>query len=325
MRAHPDLVRAALAEVAAIGPYFAISTDPGVPGTGDLGASRSDGQWRPLSELAADTAALRARIDDFRRRLGTEESRVAASILFQGLAARLWSPVIGTVTTYGLVPARAPADLRWRPAPTGPLPLWTSPVSGWHVVPELGKEWPGEPILRTSQPPASLRTTHASDDSPAEKPTNDARADQDSPDQRAPGRETADEEVAAVVYRVVVADLLEPLVDAVRGITKISAGLLWGNAASSLAGTLRTLPATRPDLAPRAARLVRDVLGLGVLAGTGRLAEPAAGHHFFVRSSCCLYYRVPGGGMCDDCALLAPPVRDRQWARTVRQARGAGT
>ncbi len=267
MRADPSLVVEALAEVSAIGPYFAISTDP---------ACEDDEAWRPLAELSTDTGALRARIDDFQRRLGTEESRVAASILFQGLAARLWSPVVGAFAARGLVPVAAPTGIRWRPAATGPLPLCASRTSRWSIVPD--------------------------------DPPRDA--------ERAPG------EAAVLVYQAVVDDLLAPLVAAVRSITKISASLLWGNAASSLAGTLRTLPAARPDLGPRAARLVRDVLRLGVLAGTGRLAEPAPGQYFFVRVSCCLYYRVPGGGMCDDCALLDPPARDTQWARAVRQAGG---
>jgi FhuF 2Fe-2S C-terminal domain len=248
----------ALAEVSAIGPYFAVSTDPG---------GENDPLWRPLSELSSDTDALRAKVTDFERRLGTGESRVAASILFQGLAARLWSPVVGAVTAHGLLPVAAPAHLRWRPVPTGPLPLWTPRTAGWASV---------------------------------------SGAD--------PG------EVAALVHHAVVTELLEPLERAFQNITKIAPSLLWGNAASALAGTLRTLPVARPDLAPRAARLIREVLGLGELAGTGELAEPAPGQYFFVRTSCCLYYRVPGGGMCDDCALLAPEIRDAQWAQAVRRA-----
>ncbi|WP_214416199.1 (2Fe-2S)-binding protein [Sphaerisporangium fuscum] len=259
MRADPELVGRALAEVSAVGPYFELRTDPGV---------EDDLTWRPLGELSTDTDALRAKIADHGRRLGTRENRVAASILFQGLAARLWSPVVATVAAHGLLPVGASAHLRWRPVPTGPLPLWASRTAGWELLPD-----------------------------PADR--------------------------AERVYRAVVPELLEPLVAAVQGITKISAALLWGNAASALAGTLRTLPPARPDLGPAAARLVRDVLRVGLLAGTGEPAEPAPGEHFFVRTSCCLYYRVPGGGMCDDCALLDPEIRRAQWARTVRAAGGA--
>ncbi|WP_424536479.1 (2Fe-2S)-binding protein [Sphaerisporangium viridialbum] len=258
MTADPALVVRALADVSAIGPYFAVSTEPG---------HESDPSWRPLAELSTDLEALAARVTDFERRLGTGERRVAASILFQGLAARLWSPVVGTVTAHGLVPVAAPAHLRWRPVATGPLPLWTPRTAGWATVRQA--------------------------------------------------------ECAEMVYQAVVAELLDPLVGAFQSVTKVAPSLLWGNAASALAGTLRTLPPARPDLGPRAARLVGELLRLGVLAGTGEPAEPAPGHHFFVRTSCCLYYRVPGGGMCDDCALLAPAVRESQWARTARQAGGA--
>ncbi|MEV7970546.1 (2Fe-2S)-binding protein [Sphaerisporangium sp. NPDC088356] len=256
--ADPGLVVTALADVSAIGPYFAVCTEPGC----DDAPS-----WRPLGELSSDIGALRARVADFERRLGTGESRVAASILFQGLAARLWSPVVGAATAHRLVPVHASAHMRWRAAPTGPLPLWTPRTAGWATVRQA--------------------------------------------------------ECAEVVYQAVVAELLDPLVEAFQQVTKIAPSLLWGNAASALAGTLRTLPAARPDLGPPAARLVGEVLRLGVLAGTGEPAEPAPGHHFFVRTSCCLYYRVPGGGMCDDCALLTPAIREAQWARTVRQAGGA--
>ncbi len=238
----------ALADVSAMGPYFAVSTDP---------AHDGDPLWRPLADLSADTGALSARITDFERRLGTGESRVAASILFQGLAARLWSPIAAAVTAHGLIPVSVTEHLRWRPVATGPLPLWTA-TAAWEPV------------------------------------SGDA---------------------AAQVYRTVVDDLLTPLARAVQDITKIAPALLWGNAASALAGVLRTLPVARPDLGPRAARLVGEVLRLGVLAGTGEPAEPAPGNHYFVRVSCCLYYRVPGGGMCDDCALLAPETRHARWAR----------
>ncbi|GII79556.1 hypothetical protein Sru01_45380 [Sphaerisporangium rufum] len=285
----------ALAEVSAFGPYFAVepagtgrTTGPGERdghgdgdgrgraagpgGAGWAGAAGDGGDgWRPMAELATDTAALRARIADFARRLGTGEPRVAASILFQGLAARLWSPVVGTVTARGLVPVDAAGCLRWRPAATGPLPLRAAAGGGWLAVPA---------------------------DLPA-------------------GR------VAGLVYDAVVPGLLAPLADAVRDVVKIPAAVLWGNAASALAGTLRTLPPVRPDLGPAAARLVAGVVRLGLLAGTGEPAEPAPGVHFFVRTSCCLYYRVPGGGLCDDCALVRPPDRAAAWARAARAAGAA--
>ncbi|MDH2430356.1 (2Fe-2S)-binding protein [Sphaerisporangium sp. TRM90804] len=252
-----DIVNA-LAHVSAIGPYFAISTDA---------SEQDDPSWRPLGDLHADTAALRAKITDYGRRLGTSETRVAASILFQGLAARLWSPMVGAAVAHGLVAVAPATHVHWLPAATGPLPLWTAgTAAGW------------------------------------------ARVD-------------GDAEQAGAVYRAVATELLGPLVAAFHEVSKAAPAMLWGNAASALAATLRTLPPARPDLAPRAARLITELLALGVLADTGHPAEPAPGVHFFVRRSCCLYYRVPGGGLCDDCALLPPHERSAQWERAVQFSR----
>ncbi|GII88318.1 hypothetical protein Ssi03_63080 [Sphaerisporangium siamense] len=264
--ADPGAVATALADVSAMGPYFAIETGPG----------RDDEiLWRPLRDLPRDTEALRARVTDFERRLGTPESRVAASILFQGLAARLWSPVVGVAAGHGLVPVDASDGLLWRPAATGPLPLRASPALRWAAV-------PGHPGPGNIGPPAAW-TRRA----------------------------------AALVYRTVVTETLEPLTHAVLGITKIAPALLWGNAAAALAGILRTLPRGRPAFAASAAGLAGEVLRLGVLAGAGRLAEPGPGAYFYVRATCCLYYRVPGGGYCDDCALISEADRAARWTRAA--------
>ncbi|MDP9867799.1 MULTISPECIES: (2Fe-2S)-binding protein [Streptosporangium] len=256
--AETRVVAGTMADVSAIGPFFAVSTDP---------AQGADPAWRPLTALYADVGALRARIRDVGRLLGTGEARVAASILFQGLAARLWSPVVGAASVRAVLPDLAPAGVHWRPVAGGPLPLWAPRPAGWEI------------------------------------------AD--------PGR------AAGLIHRNVVTELLGPLAEAVQEITGVAPGLLWGNAASALAGTLSAIARERPDAVPRAAPLTRELLALGVLEGAGELAEPAPGRHFFVRHSCCLYYRVPGGGKCGDCALLDPEIRRDQWAQAVRQASAA--
>ncbi|MFJ4984562.1 (2Fe-2S)-binding protein [Streptomyces sp. NPDC088732] len=102
---------------------------------------------------------------------------------------------------------------------------------------------------------------------------------------------------------------LVPLTEAVCAVSGVSAGLLWGNAASALAGTLRVLHSWclgeggRPEAASRAAALVAALLADPLLrdAGTLGLSGPAA--PAYMRRSCCLYYRVPGGGLCGDCVL----------------------
>ncbi|WP_093623688.1 (2Fe-2S)-binding protein [Streptomyces sp. 3213.3] len=100
---------------------------------------------------------------------------------------------------------------------------------------------------------------------------------------------------------------LEPLNAALVAHHRVSAGLLWGNAASALAGAARELDRWarargRPEVATRARALTAELLAHPLLAGTGTLTGTA-----FRRRSCCLYYRVPGGGVCGDCCFTQPP------------------
>jgi ferric iron reductase protein FhuF len=101
--------------------------------------------------------------------------------------------------------------------------------------------------------------------------------------------------------RVVVDDHLRPVIDAVRAEVPVAPGLLWGNVASGLAGALRAL-GTAGSLARCHAEGLA-LLGHGPLRGSGYLTIDK-GQLRFVRRSCCLYYRIGGGGMCGDCALL---------------------
>ncbi|WP_020500690.1 (2Fe-2S)-binding protein [Sciscionella marina] len=90
--------------------------------------------------------------------------------------------------------------------------------------------------------------------------------------------------------RTVLDTHLVPLLHSVRAAVKLAEPILWGNLASSLVGAARVLGAEAPW------PLVRDLLdGLGA----GELDERL----HFRRRSCCLFYRVPGGGYCGDCPL----------------------
>ncbi|MCO5973674.1 (2Fe-2S)-binding protein [Actinoallomurus soli] len=225
----------ALAEAAGIGPYFAVDTDPGIA---------DHPLWRPLTALygpalpAPYGPALPDQIANVRVRLGTTEERVAASLFFQGVAGRLWSPALATAVLHGRVPGLDPAGTYWRAASPGPVVLAA----------------PGAPAL--------------------------------------PGD-------AAALRRVIVDGHLVPLVRAVRAVTPVAEGLLWGNAASALVGALTVLTMARPGSSAAASRLVGELLATPPLRAAGDL-----GPYGFRRRSCCLYYRVPGGGKCADCALL---------------------
>ncbi|MFF4861014.1 (2Fe-2S)-binding protein [Streptomyces sp. NPDC001231] len=100
---------------------------------------------------------------------------------------------------------------------------------------------------------------------------------------------------------------LEPLAAALRARYRLAPGLLRGNAASALAAAARLLESRARDSGRTAAghharelaaRLLAHPLlhGAGTGTGTG-----------FRRRSCCLYYRVPGGGLCGDCCFTRVP------------------
>jgi hypothetical protein len=116
---------------------------------------------------------------------------------------------------------------------------------------------------------------------------------------------------------VLVDELLAPLIGAVRARVGVSAKVLWGNVASSVAGAKRVLAADRPRSAEAAARVAAEILDHPALGGAGdRLpaAPPDVGWSFR-RRSCCLYYRVPGGGTCGDCVLTSPRTGPPRSAR----------
>ncbi|MEU9164661.1 (2Fe-2S)-binding protein [Streptomyces sp. NPDC048424] len=82
----------------------------------------------------------------------------------------------------------------------------------------------------------------------------------------------------------------------------VSQKVLRGNAASGLVGALRVLLDRVPGGA--AVTLAGALLAEGgALAGTGTFIHEEGLGVAFVRRSCCLYYQVPGGGLCGDCVL----------------------
>ncbi|MEO3785322.1 (2Fe-2S)-binding protein [Actinocorallia sp. B10E7] len=106
----PDL-HEVMAEISTISGYFHLYTGPG------------DASWRPLTDLLTDVSALERRIAHTLDLLEIDEPRVGASLVQQGLASRLWSPVFGAAVLCGRVPAWTPDRLLWRDVPSGPMPL----------------------------------------------------------------------------------------------------------------------------------------------------------------------------------------------------------
>lgn len=93
-------------------------------------------------------------------------------------------------------------------------------------------------------------------------------------------------------------DVIRPLADSFERRASLSSQILLGNVASAVFGAVRMVGARRPDLSGAAQTIAAQLLA-GPLHGTGLLDGQ------FSRSSCCLYYRIPGGGYCGDCVLVA--------------------
>ena len=101
-----------------------------------------------------------------------------------------------------------------------------------------------------------------------------------------------------LLYRVVVQGHMEPLEAGLR--VRLAPALLSGNIASALVGASRALLSVRPDLRRSVVGITNSLLDTGRLAGSGVITGDGLD---FRRRSCCLYYRVPGGSLCGDCAL----------------------
>ncbi|MDF2254782.1 (2Fe-2S)-binding protein [Streptantibioticus ferralitis] len=109
-----------LRRVAAVGPFFGLRTEASADGPGGEG-------YRPLADCHGprDPAApLAGRVTAVAERLGTEERRVAGALVFQGLAARLWSIALGSAVLCGRMPSLAPERVWWHPDRMAPDDLW---------------------------------------------------------------------------------------------------------------------------------------------------------------------------------------------------------
>ncbi|WP_435278075.1 (2Fe-2S)-binding protein [Rhodococcus yananensis] len=92
---------AVLAAIADTSPYFVVGTgtDP-------------DGTWQPTSTLR-DPAVRDPLVAALTARMGAGEPRVAASTLFFGYAARLWSVAVGSVVESGRCVTLSADELLW--------------------------------------------------------------------------------------------------------------------------------------------------------------------------------------------------------------------
>jgi len=102
---------------------------------------------------------------------------------------------------------------------------------------------------------------------------------------------------ASLLNQAIVEPLIRPLVDAFERVSPI---VLWGNVVSALAGAAGMLVRSDVTRVLDPVAVAAATLTWGPLAGAGSFD---VADRFFRRSSCCLFYRIPGGGTCGDCVL----------------------
>ncbi|HET7013184.1 MAG TPA: (2Fe-2S)-binding protein [Streptosporangiaceae bacterium] len=128
-------IAAARTAANALGLYFRLQ-DPTAPGP-----AGGHGGWRPAALLyePGTGGRLDELLDAVQARLGGCERRVAASLFYQGYAARLLSPQLGCLATSGCLPALPTGQLSWREPATEMIQLGLPPSPGW--------QGPAEPLL----------------------------------------------------------------------------------------------------------------------------------------------------------------------------------
>lgn len=104
--------------------------------------------------------------------------------------------------------------------------------------------------------------------------------------------------VAAALSRQLADGPVAGLGAAIGAAGGVSEQILWANVASATAGAVRMLAGASPTHARVAYEVGERMVDRAPLSGTGAFTGAA-----FRRSTCCVYYKVPGGGYCGDCVL----------------------
>lgn len=111
---------------------------------------------------------------------------------------------------------------------------------------------------------------------------------------------------AVTAIRSIIVPTVATLDQACHTVGRTALRVLQSNSASSLVGAARVLASQRPTAAGMAWTVARQVHHDPWLRTGGRwsAAPPPAS---FRRTGCCLFYRLPGHGLCGDCVLTRRP------------------
>lgn len=126
---------------------------------------------------------------------------------------------------------------------------------------------------------------------------------------------------AALVAEQVVLGPLAALETACADVGRTPRRVLGSNSTSALVGGARVLARLRPDHAGTVWALTRELLSHPAVAAGGATVDPGTlpegvggpmehPGEAFLRSGCCVFYRLPGHGLCPDCVLA--PSRPKQ-------------
>ncbi len=95
-----------------------------------------------------------------------------------------------------------------------------------------------------------------------------------------------------------VVDILGELGAGFRAASQLSPIVMWGSCGSAIASAVAIVTRALPGHALAGRSAADDLLARPELRPTGAYVDGA-----WRRTSCCLYYRIPGGGLCGDCVL----------------------
>lgn len=261
-----------------LGGFFVLVPAPDA-GTGAV--AWSEVLSRPT--LAARFAAVRTALADSSG-LPVEEvdPKVAVSAVQVGLASRLWSVALAGALLHGWVPDLSSDNLVATPQHGGTVPLGVRDPRAGYAVPR-----PASPAG-----PGAAQAGHR--DGPALDLAGTAEL---------------------LAHRVVLGPLAD-LETACAQVGRTPRRVLASNSTSTMVGGARVLAQQRPAFAATAWALARELLARPAVAPGGTAVDPGTlpdgvgggmehDGEAFLRSGCCVFYRLPGHGLCPDC-VLAP-------------------
>jgi ferric iron reductase protein FhuF len=115
------------------------------------------------------------------------------------------------------------------------------------------------------------------------------------------------EQAGALIDSGVLSRVVAPLAERFATTFQVSGQVLSGNSASALAGAAAMLTRSGRNLVLDPVEIVRATIRTSALAGSGAYRPATGSESAFVRNNCCLFYRIPGAGLCGDCVLASPP------------------